>query len=459
MHAFDSRPPDPRVVGDAWRTMWHQRLSVTPMIEPWLSHQFEDDYWRHGSVGFDYGSITVPVMAVGGWADPYRNAVLDLEANLSGPFVGIIGPAAHGYPHTTAPGPTWDFLGECAVFFDRHLRDGGDATTTPRLRVFVQDFSSALDADRTVRQGQWMASPLPSSETDALVLIAPGGVIASDERCGTQAGAWCPYSEQVLPGDQLHDDALSMCIDSDPLTAEVTTVGCATLSLRLASDQPFGTVVARLCDVAPDGTSCLVTQGALNLNRRVSMAAHSELIANEPVDIVLRLNGAAHRFAPGHLIRLALSPTYWPWVWPAPAALTLTVHGGSLGLPTLAATATLTEMRPATNGPLVDVVSLGGRSEHRPDVLGGRMRVGELEFEEGGESHYAIEPGDPLSARVHITRTVALQRDHWDTTVTVDATMTCTATHFVVDTTTTAWELDRQVHRSHHHIEQPRLDR
>ena len=71
MLAFDARPPDPAVVGDGWRAVWERRLDVAPpMIEPWLSHQLEDEYWRHGSVAFGYGDVTCPVLAVGGWADP-----------------------------------------------------------------------------------------------------------------------------------------------------------------------------------------------------------------------------------------------------------------------------------------------------------------------------------------------------------------------------------------------------
>src|SRR6201996_1773842 len=55
MLALDARPPDPEVVGNRWREMWERLLDVgPPMIEPWLSHQLEDAYWRHGSVSFEY---------------------------------------------------------------------------------------------------------------------------------------------------------------------------------------------------------------------------------------------------------------------------------------------------------------------------------------------------------------------------------------------------------------------
>ena len=41
----------------------------------------------------------------------------------------------------------------------------------------------------------------------------------------------------------------------------------------------------------------------------------------------------ARCFPAGHRIRLALSTTYWPMVWPAPETATVTIFGGTLDLP------------------------------------------------------------------------------------------------------------------------------
>lgn len=99
MFAFNSRPPRPEVVGADWVARWRERLEHNrPMTPVWLSHQERDDYWRHGSVCEDYSSITAAVLAVGGWADPYRDAVLRLVAELDAPVKGIIGPWSHQYP-------------------------------------------------------------------------------------------------------------------------------------------------------------------------------------------------------------------------------------------------------------------------------------------------------------------------------------------------------------------------
>ena len=67
MMAYSSRPPDPLVVGDAWRAMWLERLEQMPFLAAnWLAHQHRDAFWRHGSVAEDLSAIEVPVLAVGG---------------------------------------------------------------------------------------------------------------------------------------------------------------------------------------------------------------------------------------------------------------------------------------------------------------------------------------------------------------------------------------------------------
>ena len=100
MLAFNARPPDSAVVGEAWRPTWHQRLEESyPLIEVGLQHQSRDSFWRHGSVCEDFGAIGCPVYAVGGWADCFRNGLLRLLAGLHGPKKGTdrtLGPPTSG---------------------------------------------------------------------------------------------------------------------------------------------------------------------------------------------------------------------------------------------------------------------------------------------------------------------------------------------------------------------------
>ncbi len=68
-----------------------------------------------------------------------------------------------------------------------------------------------------------------------------------------------------------------------------------------------GQVVARLCDVAPDGSSTLVTRGAPNLTAR---HGRDHVVPCEPgttEGVTFEPNGIGHAFPSGHRIRLTVS--------------------------------------------------------------------------------------------------------------------------------------------------------
>ncbi|HEY3613489.1 MAG TPA: CocE/NonD family hydrolase, partial [Gaiellales bacterium] len=474
MLAYDARPPDPAVVGDGWREDWQRRLDVAPpMIEPWLTHQLEDEYWRHGSVAFEYERVTCPVLAVGGWSDPYRNAVLELAENLTGARFGLIGPWAHGYPHDTAPGPQIAFLDECARFFGHYLRDDDNGyADEPLLRAYIQDYDRPARYHAR-RSGRWASvRAWPPAAVRRLALgeralldEAPrelGLTIGSTQANGLAAGNWCPYGGPSQPLDQRQDDALSLCFDTPPLPEAVETLGFPELRLRVAADQAEAFVAARLCDVAPGGESLLVTRGILSLTHRDGHEALTPLVPGEPVEIALRLDCAGHRFAPGHRIRLALSPTYFPWVWPSAHAATLTVSGGELALPLLGehASAELGEgeqvegvevqwlvTSPTRQSITHDVANGSVELLSHPDFLSGRRLLPALglEAEDYGENLYAVTEGDPLSARVRCRRRSGLRRPGWDVRVEADAEMRSTAEEFIVETELRAFEAGRIV--------------
>src|SRR5207245_386392 len=105
------------------------------------------------------------------------------------------------------------------------------------------------------------------------------------------------------------------------------------LILEIACDKPIATLVARLCDVRPDGPSLRVSFGVLNLTHRDSHAEPSALVPGQRYQVQIKLNDAGATFPAGHRVRLALSTAYWPMVWPAPETATVTILSGALELP------------------------------------------------------------------------------------------------------------------------------
>ena len=74
MVAMNALPPVPSIYGDGWREEWERRVAGTePWVINWFEHQRVDDYWKSGSLRFDYDAIQVPTMIIAGWADGYRN--------------------------------------------------------------------------------------------------------------------------------------------------------------------------------------------------------------------------------------------------------------------------------------------------------------------------------------------------------------------------------------------------
>ena len=130
------------------------------------------------------------------------------------------------------------------------------------------------------------------------------------------------------PADQRPDDGASLCWDSEPLDERIELLGHAAAVLELESDRPLALVVARLCEVAPDGASTLIARGVLNLTHREGHDRVVPLVPGEPVTVRVPMQSTAYAVPAGHALRLAVSPTYWPWIWPSPEPVTLTVVSG-----------------------------------------------------------------------------------------------------------------------------------
>ncbi|MPY80014.1 MAG: CocE/NonD family hydrolase [Actinophytocola sp.] len=483
MLAYNALPPDPDVVGASWRQRWHERMAHTPpFIETWLRHQRRDEYWRQGSVCEDYEAIECAVYAVGGWADPYRNAVLRMVERLSCPRKGLIGPWSHISPHRGRPGPLIGFLQECLRWWDHWLK-GHDTGVMdePILRAWMQEaVPPAEQADD--RPGRWVVEPeWPSrgqsqqhwypaahGELDVETPKPSTRNVVGLQHTGVDGGTWlCKASPDDLPPDQRADDGRSLAFTSPPLSERIEILGWPTLTLSVRSDQPLALVAVRLCDVAPDGASLLVTKGLLNLTHRDGHATVDTLEAGMTYDVTIGLDAIAHAFAEGHRIRVSLSPTYWPGAWPSPRPVRLEVDTGPdtwLSLPVRDRRAEDEQPDPfdgpeAAPRPATYVASEAAwRRRYLHDVGTGRHEVrwylerpidrrlldNGLGWREDREDR-SIHETDPLSAAVQSTWEIAIGRHGWQTRVVSDGTMTADETTFHVTNVLEGFEGEQRV--------------
>ena len=474
MLSYSSRPPDPEIVGHRWRDMWINRLENLELdLSIWLRHQHRDKYWKYGSVCEDYSAIKAAVLSISGWHDGYRNTTNHLVKNLSSPVKGIVGPWIHKYPHYAAPSPAIGFLQEAKRWWDHWLKDiDTGVDKDPDYRAYLMD---SVTPKRWLddRPGRWIAEDVwPSVSLEKEVLHLSQGAaleqtptpfkvsVSSAQDCGSKAGEYFPFAfGDELPENQSQDDARSACFDGDELSEALDIVGSPHVNLRLSCDKDQGQVIVRLCDVRPDGTSALITYQFLNLTHSKSHENPSKIIINQMFDVSLDLDQIAYRVPKGHRLRVAISSSYWPTLWPSPERTTLNIESGSIELPVrpLADGAEISFEEPESAEPW-RVKELRPSSYSRDETInketGTTLTKIACDFGEnqdlehglisGGwmKENWLIHPDDPNSAKVDAEweKTGGRMGQMWRTHVM--ATMHSDKTHFFITANLKAYEND-----------------
>jgi hypothetical protein len=239
-------------------------------------------------------------------------------------------------------------------------------------------------------------------------------------------------------------------------------LGFPVVELKLSSDQPEALLAARLCDLAPDGTSRLVSWGLLNLTHRQGHIDPEPLVPGKFYAVSMQLNVVAHHLEVGHRWRLALSPTYWPHAWPSPQAVTLILHTGSdcklvlplrlpseldrslaeFSLPEGASPLEYEDLRPEASSRTITFEEPDGRLQMVDRFDHGRNHIlsNGIVYDSLTTNIYSIVEEQPLSARVQCDRRIEISRGEWHIRVETTSVMTSDAGHFHLTNNLDAYE-------------------
>ena len=494
-------PPDPAVVGPArWRALWQQRLdAIEPLSIRWNEHQTLDAQWLSGSIQ-DYGAIRCAIYNVGGTLDSYMPSVTRMmERAPHVPQKALIGPWAHkwpGYPQASAhrgapppaangvPGPGVDWLPiEVRWWHYWLLGEPNGIMAEPQVWSFREDRPAAATYPRDTL-GSWVSEQRWPSDTikvqrwhlnvDGLAERA-----GPERRLAHRTDLTIGYANPSLSPsadpsswwrDQSRDDALSLVFDSQPLEKPLDVMGEPVFCVRVRSDRPVAKLCARLMEVTPDGHSHFLCYGLLNLTHRDSDEMPTALVPGHDYDVRITGHFACHRFTPGSRIRLALSETWWPVVWPSPEIVTLEITTGAsmIELP----------IRPAKDGeeppfgifrdrydvpgaqpapytnPLEGVQITGEPGSRTFTLIGGggslepgSRQVPGINTTIGGIYHLrrSIREDDPNTAEIETEAINYFERDAWKVRVRARCLCRSTATHFLCSELFEASEGDRVV--------------
>lgn len=363
-----------------------KRFDQKPWLFTYLSQQEDGDFWRRKSLRFQgYDKVNIPVYLIGGLNDGYRDTVIRMLENLSGPVRAEIGPWGHSSPDDGVPGPNFEWQDEAiewlapwlGVNAKKEARNRGSSKTagSRRLMTFVRD-GHEPDLDQSTSPGSWRVFDWPvTGGLKASLYLSAGGKllkrpgkkgtdrILATASSGTAAGWW--WGETT--DDMRQDD--SSCLTYDRLVDEpVQIVGLPEVRLKVSSEAKRAFWSVRLEDVSPTGKVTLVTGALINgahlggesnrsdggaLDRNGgSHDQHSrdgtlfserlgnrELVPDAQYDLAVKLHFTTWTFQKGHRIRLAVSNAQFPMAWPSAESVASSIHTGSkataLVLPTV----------------------------------------------------------------------------------------------------------------------------
>jgi len=318
---------------------FENRFESYPWFLTYAKQQRDGEFWRRNSLRWQYEKLKIPAYLIGGLLDGYRDSVPRMLENVKAPVRAAIGPYEHQWPDNGVPGPNYEWRHEAMRWWDYWLkdRDTGIMEDAP-LAVFVREgHAPALDLKTT--PGHWIADEWPIPDATWKKFYPSVRRQLRDQldngkkgveslryvpSYGVATGLW--WGEPT--GDMRPDDAGSLVFDSPVLQEAFEIVGFPRVRLRVSADAPLAHWVARLEDVQPDGTVSLVTGRLLNGSQRHSRLEPEPLVPGKIYDLEIDLHFTTWTFKPGHRVRLSVSNSLFPMIWPTPYPMTTELHLG-----------------------------------------------------------------------------------------------------------------------------------
>lgn len=350
MAASNFAPPDPELTGHKWAEVWKEHLeNNVPWSIGFLRNQVDGPYWRARSVRPDYERVKAAVFLIGGWADWYFTPALRAFEKLEVPKRVLIGPWDHSWPEDALPGPRIDGRVEYLKWFDKYLKniDTG-VDDEPPVTIFVRQYQPPMptyemDAGFFRHENEW---PIARAENVSMFL-GPGELLnqqSYSRKNEDPDGDSITYKPSVgamsgivgrgtigpwaMPLDQRPDEAFSLNYTTAPLDEELEVTGTPRVNLFVSSTAEVAYFHVRVADVAPDGTSKLVTDGGLNATHRDSRTEPEQLTPGTTYELDFGLKAMAYVFPAGHRIRMSISSADFQNVWPISMAAVNKVFKG-----------------------------------------------------------------------------------------------------------------------------------
>ena len=266
----------------------------------WLTHDRPGDpYWTPTDFRPILPDLGVPVTMIAGWYDMFLPGMLEDYRLLrdGGQTVRLRVGAWHHTSQDLFRHEFADALDWFATHLQKREKPAGNA---PEIRAEVMGgagwrelpaWPPRSEAQRWHLQPNQMLAPNEPAES------APDRYTYDPEDPTPAVGGTSTISFGPRDNRALEQRPDVLTYTTEPLTEELEIIGDVTAELFVGSDRPHTDFFARLCDVDQKQRSVNVTDGILRLTDATE----------DPRRVTVTLWPTAHRFGPGHRIRLQVS--------------------------------------------------------------------------------------------------------------------------------------------------------
>jgi putative CocE/NonD family hydrolase len=316
----------------------------------WLAHDTFDDYWKRITLApEDFARIRIPALLITGWFDHLLPAALSYWDGLRthGKALDrqhlIVGPWLHDpdgrfklgeleFPRDTA----FEKLIPYEAFFDHHLKGTAPKFDQPRARVYDTGSKQWRDLDkypppaaverRLYLHSRGKANTLSGDGT--LTWSAPPGEEPVDRytydprnpvpsftgKFGFEPPTYVGLDQRSI---EARDDVL--VYTSDAFADAVTVAGRMRLHLYAATDARDTDFTAKIADVYPDGRAVHLgplPAAFIRARLRNGMERAEPVTPGKVERYRIELSDMVHTFPAGHRIRLEVSSSAYPYIFP-----------------------------------------------------------------------------------------------------------------------------------------------
>lgn len=304
---------------------WQERARN---FDPWFL-----DAWRNnpGAAEWstrkvDVSKIHAPTFCIAGWRDIFCNAMVRAYEEIEAPKKLLVGPWLHTFPEASSvekvnamapmcdwwdkwlidPGSTTSFDHAVTIYLQGHNSRWVQSASWPPGHVQELTFVTTLNGQLSCKEGQ-----LPEKSSHSTIANDSATVRQPlDPTVGVLSGLSLHSAINFgYPIDQHEDDGRSLAFTSQPLDQQTVISGRPMVTLVIDPATTASRCVAKLTEVDPAGRSKMISTGLVNL---LADLRNKTQIS----EVSMELDPTCYTIAPGNRIRVVLSDSDFPRLWP-----------------------------------------------------------------------------------------------------------------------------------------------